>query len=83
VRQVESAILGEHTVASVLPSWNLRNDGKVTVIVRVSDGKFPGASSANIQQVRGRRIINVIHAIACIDPTKNKTKTIRKGDTSK
>jgi hypothetical protein len=83
VRQVESAILGEHTVASALPGWNLRNDGKVTVIVRVSDGKFPGTSSANIQQVRGRRIINVIHAIACIDPTKNKTKTIRKGDTSK
>src|SRR5258706_11477011 len=71
VRQVESAVLGEHTVATALRDWNLRHDGKTTVIVRSGNSKFGSFRSSNIQQVRGRRIVNVIHAIACIDHRKN------------
>ena len=71
MRQVDSSVLGDRSVASAFLCGHLRNDGQVTLFVCAGDGEFRGTSSAYIQKVRGRLIVNVIDAVAGVHLRKN------------
>src|ERR1700739_3388196 len=66
MRQVEIAIFVQHAVASAFAGGQLRNDRKLAFVVRAGNSQFRGFSSANVQHVRGGRIINVVDTVACV-----------------
>src|SRR6516225_10467110 len=56
VRHIEIAVFVEHAVPGPFTGRHLRNHRELALLVRTGDGKLRGFSSANIQQVRSRRI---------------------------
>src|SRR5258708_2529060 len=67
------SVFVEHTIAGALTSGHLPNERKVAFPVRTSDVKFRSFSSANIQQVRSGRIINIIDAVSGVNHRENRT----------
>src|SRR5947209_4934458 len=67
VRQIDRAIFGDDSIASALVRRHLRNQAEFSGGVNAGDREPRVPGSAHIKGVRGRRIREVVDAVAGID----------------
>jgi hypothetical protein len=67
VREIDDAVLRDNAIASALMRRHLCDQAELASSINAGDRKPRLLSGAYVQQVSGRRVVEVIHAVASVD----------------